>query len=63
VELAAVITYTRNSWSNKTGDMVSPAEIKAARSGKSAAAPGASPDEKRAATEPQPGRAQLAAVK
>ena len=31
VELAAVITYERNSWSNKTGDMVSPADIKKLR--------------------------------
>ncbi len=31
VELAAVVTYTRNSWTNKIGDMVSPADIKAAR--------------------------------
>ena len=31
VELAAVITYTRNSWGNKTGDAVTPADIKAAR--------------------------------
>ena len=31
VELAAVISYTRNSWTNKTGDSVSPAEIKAAK--------------------------------
>jgi cytochrome c oxidase subunit 2 len=31
VDLAGVITYTRNSWSNKTGDAVTPAEIKAAR--------------------------------
>jgi len=30
-DLAAVITYTRNSWSNKTGEAVAPAEIKAAR--------------------------------
>jgi cytochrome c oxidase subunit II len=30
-ELAAVATYTRNSWGNKTGDMVLPADIKAAR--------------------------------
>ena len=30
-ELASVITYTRNSWSNKVGDMVAPAEIKTAR--------------------------------
>jgi len=33
-ELAAVITYTRNNWDNKTGEMVSPAEVKAARGGK-----------------------------
>ena len=31
VELAAVTTYVRNSWGNKTGDMVMPAEVKAAR--------------------------------
>lgn len=31
VELAAVITYTRNSWDNKAGDTVMPAEIKAQR--------------------------------
>ena len=30
-ELAAVITYTKNSWSNKTGQAVQPAEIQAAR--------------------------------
>jgi cytochrome c oxidase subunit 2 len=31
VEIASVITYERNSWANKTGDMVTPADIKAAR--------------------------------
>jgi cytochrome c oxidase subunit 2 len=31
VEIAAVVTYERNSWDNKTGDMVTPAEVKAAR--------------------------------
>ena len=31
VEIAAVITYERNSWSNKTGDMVSPADVKQLR--------------------------------
>jgi cytochrome c oxidase subunit 2 len=31
VDIAAVITYERNSWANKTGDMVAPADIKAAR--------------------------------
>jgi cytochrome c oxidase subunit 2 len=30
-ELAAVITYTKNSWSNKTGKLVQPSEIVAAR--------------------------------
>ncbi|WP_269532817.1 cytochrome c oxidase subunit II [Chitinimonas sp. BJYL2] len=31
-EIGAVITYTRNSWSNKTGEVVQPTDIKAARS-------------------------------
>ncbi len=31
VELAAVITYTRNSWANKVGDAVMPADVKASR--------------------------------
>ena len=30
-DLAGVITYTRNNWSNKIGEAVAPAEIKAAR--------------------------------
>ena len=30
-EIAAVITYTKNNWSNKTGQVVQPAEILAAR--------------------------------
>jgi len=30
-DLAAVITYERNSWSNATGDVVQPADVKAAR--------------------------------
>ena len=30
-ELAAVITYTKNSWSNKTGQVVQPAAVVAAR--------------------------------
>lgn len=30
-EIAAVITYTKNSWSNKTGKAIQPAEIVAAR--------------------------------
>jgi cytochrome c oxidase subunit 2 len=31
VEIASVITYTRNNWANKAGDMVTPADVKAAR--------------------------------
>ena len=30
-EIAAVITYTKNNWSNKTGQLVQPAEVAAAR--------------------------------
>jgi len=30
-ELAAVITYERNAWGNDTGDLVQPADVKAAR--------------------------------
>jgi cytochrome c oxidase subunit 2 len=30
-DIAAVITYERNSWSNKTGDVIQPSEIRAAR--------------------------------
>src|SRR5262245_59319264 len=30
-DLAAVITYTRNNWKNKTGDAVAPADVKALR--------------------------------
>ena len=30
-DIAAVITYTKNNWSNKTGQLVQPADIKASR--------------------------------
>jgi cytochrome c oxidase subunit 2 len=30
-DLAAVITHTRNSWGNKTGEAIQPAEVRAAR--------------------------------
>ena len=30
-DLAAVISFTKNNWSNKTGQLVQPADIKAAR--------------------------------
>jgi cytochrome c oxidase subunit 2 len=33
-DLAAVITYTRNSWSNGSGDLIQPAQIAAARGAK-----------------------------
>jgi cytochrome c oxidase subunit 2 len=32
LEIAAVTTYERNAWGNDTGDMVQPADVKAARS-------------------------------
>jgi cytochrome c oxidase subunit 2 len=31
VELAAVITFTRNNWGNKTGDVIQPGDVKALR--------------------------------
>ena len=31
VELAAVITFTRNNWGNKTGEAIQPVEVKALR--------------------------------
>jgi cytochrome c oxidase subunit 2 len=30
-DIAAVITYSKNSWSNKTGQLVQPAQVQAAR--------------------------------
>ena len=33
-EIAAVITYTKNNWSNKTGQLVQPADVAAIRAGK-----------------------------
>jgi cytochrome c oxidase subunit 2 len=30
-DLAAVITFERNAWGNKTGDLVQPSDVKAAR--------------------------------
>jgi len=30
-DIAAVITYTKNNWSNKTGQIVQPADVVAAR--------------------------------
>ena len=31
IDIAAVITYERNSWGNDTGDLIQPSEVKAAR--------------------------------
>jgi cytochrome c oxidase subunit 2 len=31
VELAAVVTFTRNNWGNKTGDVTQPGEVKTLR--------------------------------
>jgi len=31
VDLAAVVTYTRNNWNNKTGEAIAPADVKALR--------------------------------
>lgn len=42
-DLAGVLTYIRNNWNNKTGDMISPDEVKAARGGAPAAAAPAAP--------------------
>jgi cytochrome c oxidase subunit 2 len=30
-DIAAVVTYERNSWGNKTGDAIQPSEVAAAR--------------------------------
>jgi cytochrome c oxidase subunit 2 len=30
-DLAAVITYTRNAWGNKTGEAIQPADVAAGR--------------------------------
>jgi cytochrome c oxidase subunit II len=40
-EIAAVISYTKNNWSNKTGQIVQPAEVAAMRAGKVLPAPAA----------------------
>ncbi|MFM8760371.1 MAG: c-type cytochrome, partial [Polynucleobacter victoriensis] len=34
VELAAVMTYTRNAWGNKTGELIQPKDFTAARAAK-----------------------------
>jgi cytochrome c oxidase subunit 2 len=31
VDIASVITFERNSWGNKTGEAIQPAEVRAAR--------------------------------
>ncbi len=39
-EIAAVITYTKNNWSNKTGQLVQPSDVNVVRSGKELPATG-----------------------
>jgi cytochrome c oxidase subunit II len=43
-DLAAVATYTKNSWSNKTGQIVQPADVATVRAGKTLASTGPSAD-------------------
>jgi len=38
-DIAAVITYERNSWSNKTGEVIQPSEIRARASERAKARP------------------------
>lgn len=49
-DIAAIITYERNAWGNNTGDLVQPADIKAAKGG--GAAPAAAASAKPAAAAP-----------
>ncbi len=55
-EIAAVITYTKNSWSNKTGQVVQPAEIASVRGGKDVPPPTTT------AAPPDPSAAKTAAL-
>ncbi len=48
-EIAAVVAYTKNAWTNKTGQVVQPAQVLAVRSGKAVAVAPAAPS---AATAP-----------
>ena len=63
VELAAVLTFTKNHWSNKTGQLIQPVQFKDARGGKfpegGAATLSAAPP---AAAEPVAGAAAAAAT-
>jgi cytochrome c oxidase subunit II len=43
-DLAAVATYTKNNWSNKTGHIVQPADVATVRAGKTLASTGSSAD-------------------
>ncbi|WP_417285178.1 cytochrome c oxidase subunit II [Comamonas sp.] len=63
-DLAAVVTFAKNHWSNHTGQLVQPAQFVMARSGKfpegggSAAAPAAAPDQPAAVATPAAAAAQ-----
>lgn len=53
VEIAAVVTYERNAWGNKAGDMVQPADIRTIRAGGKAQPKAAAPaGEPKAAASP-----------
>lgn len=61
-DIAAVITYTRNAWTNATGEAVQPADVKAGRaSGGSAATPAASAPQAAISASPGPQDAQAGA--
>jgi len=61
-EIAAVITYTKNNWSNKTGQLVQPADVAAIRAGKELAPSSSSGAAPAATTAATPAAAPAAAV-
>ncbi|MDF3835023.1 cytochrome c oxidase subunit II [Cupriavidus basilensis] len=64
-ELAAVMTYTRNSWGNKTGEVIQPSDFVNARAGKfreGGGAPGASGGDAAPKTEDKPAEKQASAA-
>jgi len=61
VELAAVVTYTKNHWTNKTEQLVQPSEFKDARAGKFPAGGSAAPAAAAPAAEAAPAQPAAAA--
>jgi cytochrome c oxidase subunit 2 len=64
-DIAAVITYTKNNWSNKTGQIVQPADVLAVRQGKAlagGAAAAAAPAAEAAAPAPAASAADTSAA-